>query len=83
MSNSYKVSITTPFQHDGMFSFRAQSLPEAYEIAARRIIDSYDIPEEDCVLLEEADVKSWNRVCDTIYSDTGYDISDVEEYEES
>lgn len=82
MSNSYKVDIRYNDQ-EGSFSFRATSLPEAYEIAARRIIDAYNLSDEECILLEDSDIKSWEGVCDTIYQDTGLDISEVYEVDEA
>lgn len=82
MSNSYKVDISSNGR-EGSFSFRATSLPEAYEIAARRIIDTYNLSDKDCILLEDSDIKSWEGVCDTIYQNTGLDISDVYEVEET
>lgn len=82
MLSFYKVSVTTE-NSKKLIKFQASSINDAYDIAASKIIDTYDdvLTDESCNILDNSSLKTWNEDCDRIYEDCGVNISDVMSYD--
>lgn len=78
--NTYSIECFE--KHSRTLTFMADSIRDAYDLAASKIIDLYDnLSEDSCKELELANINTWNQVCDKIYDRDNIDIGDIKELE--
>lgn len=81
--NTYTVNVYHN-DVDRPYTFRADTLKNAYIEAGRLIIDNYSdyLSDDSCALLDAIDRDTWDSYCQQVFELDDIDISDIQELDE-